>query len=58
MDEQKRVQAAQRDLEIYREKMVELWGATYRSHPAYEEVVREVARGRYPHYALFDRLGL
>ena len=57
MDEEKRLRIAREDLEPHREKMIRLWGTAYTAHPEYLKVVREVAAGRYPHYALYDRLG-
>ena len=58
MDEETRMRIAKEDLERYREKLLKLWGDSYHTHEQYGCVVREVAAGRSPLYALFDRLGL
>lgn len=58
MDEETRIRIAEKDLEKYRDTMITFWGNDYRSNVLYTKVVREVAAGRYPRYALFDCLGL
>lgn len=45
-------------MELHRAKLIKLYGENYDSHPEYQKIVDEVADGRYPHLALYDRLGL
>lgn len=40
------------------ERLKQAFGDNFEQHPAFEDVVKEVAAGRYPHFAIGDRLGM
>lgn len=42
----------------YAERLKQAFGENFEQHPAFQDIVREVARGRYANFAIADRLGI
>jgi hypothetical protein len=55
---EQRLKDARTELERdYRDRLVTVFGEDFATNPSYETLVEEVARGRYPHVAISDRMG-
>jgi hypothetical protein len=49
------LEEARAKVEVYRDRLIQLWGPNYAQNYQYPILVEEVAGGRYPHMAIGDR---
>lgn len=58
MNPEERMKSAREELERdHRARLVQAFGEKFTEHPSYEAIVKEVAGGRYPIYAISERMG-
>ena len=54
---EQRLKNAHEELERdYKDRLVRIFGEDFVKNPSYQTLVEEVARGRYPHVAISDRV--